>query len=293
MNAGTPSFARVAIVGGGLIGGSFALALRAAGAAGEIVVFDRDATSAARALTLGIADRIATSIDAAVRGADLVVLAVPVARTADVLAALAPHLDGHAIVTDVGSTKASVIAAARAMLGDAIARFVPGHPIAGRAVHGPDAAQVDLFHGKRVLLTPLPENDEAIVARIEATWRACGARVDRIDATTHDAVLSSVSHLPHLLAYALVAQIADAPDADLKFSLSGGGFRDFTRIAASSPEMWRDVTLANREALLGDLDAYRAGLDRLRAAVAASDGETLEALFTRASAARIRLAEPR
>ena len=191
-------------------------------------------------------------------------LAVPVARSGDVFAALAPHLGAHAIVTDVGSTKASVIAVAREALGDAVARFVPGHPIAGRAVHGPDAAQADLFRDRRVLLTPLPENDDAVVARVEAAWRACGARVERIDVATHDAVLSAVSHLPHLLAYALVAQIADAPDAELKFSLSGGGFRDFTRIAASSPEMWRDVALANRDALLRDLDDYRAGLDRLR-----------------------------
>jgi len=286
-------FARVTIVGVGLIGGSFALALRAARVVDEIVVFDRDPGSAERALHLGIADRIESSIAAAVRGAELVVLAVPVARTADVLAAIVPHLAADAIVTDVGSTKVSVIAAARAVLGDAITRFVPGHPIAGRAVHGPDAAQVDLFRGKRVLLTPLPENGDAVVAQVEAAWRACGARVDRIDATTHDAVLSAVSHLPHLLAYALVAQIADAPDAELKFSLSGGGFRDFTRIAASSPEMWRDVTLANRDALLNDLDAYRAGLDRLRGWVAAGDGDALETLFTHASAARTRLADPR
>ena len=286
-------FTRVTIVGCGLIGGSFALALRAAGQVDELVVFDRDAASAERARELGIADRVASRLDAAVDGADLVLLAVPVARTRDVLTALAPYLGPATLVTDVGSTKRSVVDDARAALGAAVARFVPGHPIAGREVHGPDAAQVDLFRGKRVLLTPLPENDESAVARIEAAWRACGARVDRIDAATHDAVLSSVSHLPHLLAYALVAQIADAPDADLKFSLSGGGFRDFTRIAASSPEMWRDVTLANRDALLNDLDAYRASLDRLRQWVATRDAEALERLYTRASVARGRLTGPR
>ena len=286
-------FTRVTIVGCGLIGGSFALALRAAGQVDELVVFDRDAASAERARELGIGDRVATRLDEAVAGAGLVLLAVPVARTREVLGALAPCLGPDTLVTDVGSTKRSVIDDARAVLGDAVARFVPGHPIAGREVHGPDAAQVDLFRGKRVLLTPLPENVASNVARIEAAWRACGAQVDRIDAATHDAVLSSVSHLPHLLAYALVAQIADGPDADLKFSLSGGGFRDFTRIAASSPEMWRDVTLANRDALLDDLDAYRASLDRLREWVATRDAEALEALYTRASEARTRLSRPR
>jgi prephenate dehydrogenase len=286
-------FTRAAIVGCGLIGGSFALALRAAGEVTEVVVFDRDAGSAERARELGIADRVEPALRDAIAGADLVMLAVPVARTRDVLAALAPCLGPDTLVTDVGSTKRSVIDDAREALGPAVARFVPGHPITGGSVHGPDAAQVDLFRNKRVLLTPLPENDESDVARIEAAWRACGAQVDRIDAATHDAVLSSVSHLPHLLAYALVAQIADAPDADFKFSLSGGGFRDFTRIAASSPEMWRDVTLANRDALLKDLDAYRASLDRLRQWVATRDADALEALFTRASEARTRLYRPR
>ncbi len=286
-------FARVTLVGCGLIGGSFAMALRAAGEVGEIVGFDRNPVVAARAVDLGIADRCEARLEDAVIDADLVLLAVPVARTAEVLAAIAPRLRADAIVTDVGSTKQSVIAVARTALGAAIARFVPGHPIAGREIHGPGAALVDLFRGRRVLLTPLPENDEDVVVRVEAAWIACGARVDRIDAAAHDAVLSAVSHLPHLLAYALVAQIAEAPDADLKFSLSGGGFRDFTRIAASSPEMWRDVAIANRDALLKDLDAYRSRLDVLRQWVADRDAESLEAMFVCASTARTRLADPR
>ncbi len=279
-------FTRVTIVGCGLIGSSFALALRAAGQVGTVVAFDRDPAVAERARQLGIADRVERRVEDAVAGADLVLIAVPVAQTGPVLATMAPHLDRAAIVTDVGSTKLGVIAAARSALGAAIGRFVPGHPIAGREVHGPDAAQVDLFRGRRVLLTPQAENPDAVVARVAAAWTACGARVDRLDAGAHDTVLSSVSHLPHLLAYALVDQIADAPDAELKFSLAGGGFRDFTRIAASSPEMWRDVALANRDALLRDLDEYRTRLDALRGYVAAGDGEAMRALFAKASAAR-------
>lgn len=280
------SFARVAVIGCGLVGGSFALALRAAGQVREIVVFDREHACALRAVELGIADRVEARIEDAVGASDLVMIAAPVAQAGPIFGALVAHLAPTALVTDVGSTKRDVIAAARAAMGHAIGRFVPGHPIAGREVHGPEAAQADLFAGKRVLLTPLAENDEADVARIAGAWTACGARVDRVDPDTHDTVLSAVSHLPHLLAYALVAQICDASDADLKFSLAGGGFRDFTRIASSSPEMWRDIAIANRDALLDDLDGYRLRLDALRTSIAAGDGDALEALFAKASAAR-------
>ena len=280
-------FARVALIGCGLVGGSFALALRAAGQAGEIVGFDRDVAIADRARALGIVDRVAVSPGEAVVNAGLVMVAVPVARTGEVLAAIAPHLPSDALVTDVGSTKVDVVAAARTALGAAIERFVPGHPIAGREVHGPDAADRGLFRDRLVLLTPLSGTAPSAVDRVAAAWVACGARVERLDPSSHDAVLSSVSHLPHLLAYALVEQIADAADADLKFSLAGAGFRDFTRIAASSPEMWRDVALSNRAALLRDLDDYRVRLDRLRGWVADGDGEALLALFAKASAARV------
>ncbi|MGI9024298.1 MAG: prephenate dehydrogenase [Burkholderiaceae bacterium] len=279
-------FARVAILGSGLIGGSFALALRRAGLVQGFVAYDRDPAAAARARELGIIDTVALDARQAVAGCDFVVIAAPVAQTESILDAIAPHLEADAIVTDVGSTKRDVIAAARRALGASIARFVPGHPIAGREVHGPDAALADLFIGKRVLLTPLAENNEAIVARVRDAWIACGALVELLDADAHDQVLSAVSHLPHLLAYALVAQIADAPDAKLKFAFAGGGFRDFTRIAASSPEMWRDITIANRDALLDDLDGYRAGLDALRAWIATRDRDAIEAMFKKASAAR-------
>ena len=286
-------FARVAVAGCGLIGGSFALALRAAGRVGEVVVFDRDEAAARCAVALGIGDRAASSVADLVDGADLVVVAAPVAQSGSLFDAIVPHLASSALVTDVGSTKCDVVAAARAAFGGDIGRFVPGHPIAGREVHGPAAAQADLFRDKRVLLTPLVENAEADVLRIDDAWTACGARVERLDPESHDRVLSAVSHLPHVLAYALVAQIADADDADLKFGFAGGGFRDFTRIAASSPEMWRDIALANREALLADLGAFSQRLDRLRAWIAAGDGPAIEDLFARASAARVAWTGPR
>ncbi len=279
-------FARVAIIGCGLVGGSFALALRRASLAHDIVGFDRDRATAEKARRLGIVDAIAEDARDAVTGCDLIVIAAPVAQTENILRTIAPALERDAIVTDVGSTKRDVIAAARGALGERIARFVPGHPIAGREVHGPDAALAELFVGKCVLLTPLVENDAEVVARVRDAWIACGARVEVLRAEAHDQVLSAVSHLPHLLAYALVAQIADAPDAELKFALAGGGFRDFTRIAASSPEMWRDIAIANRDALLDDLDGYRARLDALRAWIAAGDRDALEAMFAKASAAR-------
>jgi prephenate dehydrogenase len=279
-------FTRVAIIGCGLIGGSFALALRAAGEVGLVVGFDRDEVTVGRARSLGIVDQAEGSIEAAVADSDLVVVATPVAQAAPIFAAIATRLAPHAIVTDVGSTKRDVVLAARGALGDAIGRFVPGHPIAGGEVHGPGAAKADLFLDKHVLLTPLRENSSEAVAKVAAAWKACGAHVRVLGAEKHDLALSSVSHLPHLLAYALVAQIADAPEAELMFGLAGSGFRDFTRIAASSPEMWRDIAIANRDALIDDLDAYRRRLDAIRTSLAANDRDALEALFTRASVAR-------
>jgi prephenate dehydrogenase len=279
-------FRRVAIVGCGLIGGSFALALRAAKAADLVVGFDRDASTAQRARSLGIVDRIETRLEDAVAASDLVLVAAPVAQAAAIFGTIATALAPHAIVTDTGSTKRDVVAAARRALGAAVERFVPGHPIAGRELHGPDAADAALFRDRRVLLTPLPENGPEIVAAVCAAWTACGARVQTLGAEEHDLALSSVSHLPHLLAFALVGQIADASDAALKFGLAGSGFRDFTRIAASSPEMWRDIAVANRDALMGDLDAYRLRLDAIHRALATDDRAALEALFTRASVAR-------
>jgi prephenate dehydrogenase len=192
------------------------------------------------------------------------------------LRALSPHLSSNALVTDAGSTKQDVVAAARAALAGRVAQFVPGHPIAGKEVNGPGAAEHSLYAGKRVVLTPLPENAAPDVARIEALWQAVGARVSRMPPAQHDAVFGAVSHLPHLLAYALVAQIAGAADGEVKLSYAGGGFRDFTRIAASSPEMWRDIFLANQDALLAELETYENVLAQARAMLQSHDGEQIE-----------------
>jgi prephenate dehydrogenase len=279
-------FDKVVIVGTGLIGGSFALGLKAAGAVRTVVGLERSAQALARAQQLGIVDEGAGDPRAALAGADLVLVAAPVAQTAAILASLLPHLDAHTIVTDAGSTKSDVVAAARAVLGERIGQFVPGHPIAGRESNGPDAAIPDLYRGKKVVLSALPENDGAVVARVAEAWRRCGAVIHMLSPREHDRVFAAVSHLPHLLAYALVDDIAKKPHAALLFQYAASGFRDFTRIAGSSPEMWRDISLANRAALLGELDAYMAQLSDLRAHLAAADGPALEAVYANAQRAR-------
>jgi prephenate dehydrogenase len=284
-------FDKVVIVGVGLIGGSFARALRHAGMAGTIVGLGRSPAAMARALELGIIDAVATSPADAMRGASLVLVAAPVAQTGPVLASLLPYLEPHTVLTDAGSTKGDVVASARAVLGERVDQFVPGHPIAGRETNGPDAAIVDLYQGKKTVLTPLPENSAADVERVAAAWRACGAIIHHLSPEEHDRVFASVSHLPHLLAYALVDDIAAKPHAGLLFQYAASGFRDFTRIAGSSPEMWRDISLANQAALLGELDAYLAQLTSIRQMLAAGDGAGIEAVYANAQRARCRWIE--
>ncbi|WDD93373.1 prephenate dehydrogenase/arogenate dehydrogenase family protein [Burkholderia sp. FERM BP-3421] len=286
------SFNKLVIFGVGLIGGSLARALRErAGAAGEVVGVGRSPASIARACELGVIDRGAALDDDAqlrdaLRGADLVLLAAPVAQTGPILARIAPFLEPSTLVTDAGSTKSDVEAVARTALGARIGQFVPGHPIAGRESSGVEAALPDLYVGRNVVLCALPENPPAARERIAAMWQAAGAEVRTMDAAQHDRVFAAVSHLPHVLSFALVEQILGESDAELKFSYAAGGFRDFTRIAASSPEMWRDVCVANRVALLDELDAYARVLARLRAAIDAGDGAALEAVFARSRDAR-------
>lgn len=277
---------KVVIFGVGLIGGSFALALKQAGAARHIVGMGRSEQSLARALELGIIDSAGASLAEAMRGASLVLVATPVAQTEAILAALLPYLEEGTVLTDAGSTKSDVVAAARKALGAKVGQFVPGHPIAGRESNGPDAAIADLYVGKKAVLTQLPENTAAAVERVAAAWSACGAIVHRLTPAEHDKVFAAVSHLPHLLAFALVDDIASKPHADLLFQYAASGFRDFTRIAASSPEMWRDISLANRDALLGELDAYLAQLTGMRAMLAALDGAALEGVYANAQRAR-------
>jgi prephenate dehydrogenase len=277
------------VVGVGLVGGSFALAQKAAGRVETLVGVGRGRANLDAAVALGIVDR-AVAIDAdwtrELVDADLVLLATPVAQFPALFAALAGRLPPGAVVTDAGSTKQNVIAAARAHLGAALPRFVPGHPIAGTEHTGAAAAVATLYRDRNVVLTPIPETDPAAVAGVTAHWSACGARVRELDAPAHDRIFAAVSHLPHLLAFALVDLLAARPDAAEVFRYAASGFRDFTRIAAGSPEMWRDISLANRDALLAEIGAYRAKLDRIAAMVAAGDGAALEAVFTRAATAR-------
>lgn len=284
----TPRFGKVLICGVGLIGGSFALALKSAGMVREIVGLGRRRETLEAARGLGILDRIAEDWADGLNGADLVLLGMPVGQMPAAFAAMAPHLAAGTVVTDGGSTKSDVVAAARAGLGDKIGRFVPGHPIAGAEKSGPAAAMADLYQGRRVVLTPLPENDLADVARVRNAWEACGARVDLLTPSDHDRTFAAVSHLPHLLAYALVHEIQSRANAEQLLSFAASGFRDFTRIASSHPEMWRDISLANREALMAELDAYMACLLKARVLLASADSAGLEAFFSVAREARER-----
>jgi prephenate dehydrogenase len=275
---------QLAIVGTGLIGGSFALALKHAGAVGEVLGVGRNAARLTVARELGLIDRAADWTQAG--QADCILLAMPVGETASVLEHLAPHLKAGAIVTDAGSTKRDVVTAARVALGTRFADFVPGHPIAGSEQSGPAAARADLFQGRKVVLTPQADTRPAARATVQALWEAAGAQVETLDAALHDRVFAAVSHLPHLAAFALVDELAQRADGDAFFRFAASGFRDFTRIAGSSPEMWRDIALANREALLAELDAYLDALRTLRQAVSDGDAAGLLEIFSRARSAR-------
>lgn len=289
MTTDRPYVGKLVVLGVGLIGGSFALALRAAGRVGTVVGVGRSRTNLDTARELAIIDRMVTldgDWTAEVTDADLVLLAAPVAQYHGLLAAMAGRLGQRTIVTDAGSTKQDVIAAARATLRDAVAQFVPGHPIAGTEHSGAAAAFPTLFRHRNVVLTPVPETNPAAAATVAGLWEACGGHVRVLEPAAHDRVFAAVSHLPHLLAFGLVEAFAARPDADDIFRFAASGFRDFTRIAASSPEMWRDISLANRDALLAEVAAFRAQIDRLAAMIAAGDGVGLEAVFARARKAR-------
>ena len=274
----------IAIIGVGLIGGSFALALRREYADLRVTGIDRDADALDDALRRGVIDDAASP--AAMADCDVILIAVPVRQFSTVLAEIAAYLNPETVVTDTGSTKQDVIAAARAVLGNKISQFVPGHPIAGREHTGVVAAASELFEGKNVVLTPIEENTPESIERVRSLWRACGARVVEIPAETHDAVFASVSHLPHLLAFALVDELAARPNAKTLFSFAASGFRDFTRIASSNPEMWTDIALNNRDALLRELSAYEVQLNVLKKAIETSDGDALQNLMSRARHAR-------
>ena len=282
-----PIFQRLALIGIGLIGGSIALATRRAQAAGHIAVSRRTAATLARAGELGLGDSFHADPIEAVRDADCVILCTPVGAVGSVMQAIAPALKPGAVVSDVGSVKTSVIAQMKPHIPKEV-HFVPAHPVAGTEYSGPDAALVDLFQNRWCILTPPAGEDAAAVERLAAFWRALGANVEIMTAEHHDLVLAITSHVPHLIAYNIVGTAADLETVTqgevMKFS--AGGFRDFTRIAASDPTMWRDVFLNNKEAVLEMLGRFSEDLTALQRLIRYGDGEKLFELFTRTRAIR-------
>ncbi len=283
--AASASSSTVVVFGVGLIGGSFALALKAAGAAKRVIGLGRNPANLQSALQLGVIDAIAED-PAIVAEADLVLIATPVGQMGRIMQAIAPHLAAHTVVTDGGSTKQDVVALAYSKLKRRVAQFVPGHPIAGAEHSGVDAAKADLYRGRKVVLTPLPENSERSIRRVRAAWRVCGAKLYRMQPAEHDSVFAAVSHLPHLLSFALVDQVARHPNGKQLFDYAAGGFRDFTRIASSHPEMWRDICVANRKALLVELAGFERELAQVKQFLRRGDAAGLEELFARARTAR-------
>lgn len=277
---------RICIIGFGLIGGSLAGALKSARPDVSITGYARSSATRQQALTLGLADSMPDSIAAAVQGADIVFVSTPVASFPAIFAELAQCMTDQQILTDGGSVKASVVQAARQAFGHVPPRFVPGHPIAGSENSGVAASDPQLYRHRQVLLTPLSDTDPDAVAQVTQMWQAAGARVEVMDVQRHDRVLAATSHLPHLLAFSLVDTLAkDDQHLDI-FRYAAGGFRDFTRIAASDPVMWRDIFVTNRAAMLQQIDQFSEGLAALRAEVESSDGPAMQARFGRAKAAR-------
>lgn len=282
---------RLCVIGVGLIGGSLARALRAAGYCQEVVGAGRNPEHLRQAVELGVIDRFETDLALAVRDADMVLVAVPLGAMQPVFAALRDHLAGDAVLTDAGSAKASVIEAARAAFGRLPNCFVPGHPIAGTEQSGVAASFPELYRGRRVILTPTEASSPAAIARVRAMWEAAGAQVTEMGAKHHDEVLAATSHLPHLLAFALVESLARLHDQREVFEYAAGGFRDFTRIASSDPVMWRDICVANRVAVHDMIERFSGDLQVLDRAVCAGDGERLLKIFSDARQARDRYVE--
>jgi cyclohexadieny/prephenate dehydrogenase len=280
-------FNRLALIGTGLIGSSIARAARAQNAARTIVATARTAATRRRVVELGLADQVETSNAAAVEGADLVIVCIPVGASGTVAQEIGPHLARGAIVSDVGSVKASVLRDMTPHLPAGV-HLVPGHPVAGTEYSGPDAGFAELFVNRWCILTPPPEADAAAVERLATFWRALGANVECMSAEHHDLVLAVTSHLPHLIAYTIVgtADELSAVTRSEVLQFSAGGFRDFTRIAASDPTMWRDVFLANKDAVLEMLGRFNEDISALTRAIRRGDGEALFNHFTRTRAIR-------
>ncbi len=281
-------FERLALIGCGLMGGSFALALRQAGAVAQVAGFSASVATRSKALAMGVIDVACTSAAEAVQGADLVLLAVPVGATEATLRAIDGLLLPHTLVMDVGSTKGDVVSAARAALPRSLACFVPAHPIAGKEVAGIEHADAALYRDRQVILTPLPENPSERVLQAHQLWQLLGSRVLELSPQAHDASFAAISHLPHLAAFALVNAVARQPHGAEHLALAGPGFRDFSRIAASAPSVWRDILLANRDEVLHQSALMREALHEFEQAMRAGDGARLEQLIAEASQTRSR-----
>jgi len=279
---------RLAVIGVGLIGGSFSLALKAAGKVEHVVGVGRDPENLQLALERGVIDSFTHRVEDAVKDADLVFIAVPLGSMTTIFEAIRPVLGKDTVFTDGGSVKGSVVASVRSVFGEIPANFVPGHPIAGTEQSGAGAAFATLYNQRRVILTPQPETSAEALELVSQAWQACGAEVICMDTGHHDEVLAATSHLPHMLAYSLVDSLAQMKENDEIFRFAAGGFRDFTRIASSSPQMWRDICLANREHLGTMLGRFADELNLLAEALKNGDGETLLNQFERAKAARDR-----
>jgi prephenate dehydrogenase len=278
-------FKTLAVIGVGLIGGSLALALKRAGAVQRVVGVGRSQANLDEALRLGLIDA-ALSLEDAAREADAVFIATPVAQMPRIFAALALHANPTAVIFDGGSTKQDVVEAARAHLGAKLSQFVPAHPIAGTEKTGAAAAFAELYEKRKVVLCPLPETAPQVLEIVRDLWNTCGAELRILSPERHDDIFAAVSHLPHLLAFGIVDQLAQSGNAPDYFDYAASGFRDFTRIAAGSPEMWRDISVANRDALRQQLAAFKIMIERYDAWLAEPDAAALFESFARASSAR-------
>ncbi len=281
-----PLIGKLVILGVGLIGGSFALALKRHQAVAHVIGVGRTRANLVAARRLGVIDEIATDPAQALKGADLVLLAVPLGQTAAVLAKIAPYLEPQTVVTDAGSAKRAVVTHAQRILGSAFARFVPAHPIAGTEKSGARAAFAELYEGRNLIVTPAPQTNARALRLVTAAWKLAGMKICTMNPDEHDRVFALVSHLPHMLSFALVDQIAGYKDAGALFGYTGSGFRDTVRIAGSSPEMWRDICVTNRTALLAAIDDYVRELKGLRDLIKARNSSAVEARFAMARAAR-------
>lgn len=279
-------FQQLGVIGCGLMGGSFALALKRGGLVRRVVGYSKSPSTTEKAKKLGVIDDIAESALQAVTGADIVLLAVPVAATETTFKAIRHLIGPGVLLMDVGSTKREVVDAARRVLKDRIASFVPAHPIAGKEVAGIANADASLYNGRQVILTPLKQTQPELIQKATDVWSALGAQVLRMTAENHDAAFAAVSHLPHLLAFAYFSSIVNQPAGRDFLSLAGPGFRDFTRIAASDPSVWRDILLSNREEILRQSLRFRHTLDAIEHVMRGGNAEALEGLVRKASDAR-------